>query len=287
MDFKIAVLAGDGIGPEISVQGVDVMNAVCEKFGHKVSYEYAICGADAIDKVGDPFPEATFQACKNADAVLFSAVGDPKFDNDPTAKVRPEQGLLAMRKKLGLFANIRPVQTFKCLVHKSPLRAELVENADFICIRELTGGMYFGEKYQDNDKAYDTNMYTRPEIERILKVAFEYAMKRRKHLTVVDKANVLASSRLWRQIAQEMAPAYPEVTTDYMFVDIQDLFGDHSFLKQYDYSAFWNRSPSDRRICRSYETDDTGRFYSSYYNGSYLYCDSNRRGGNDFIFFMQ
>ena len=353
MDFKIAVLAGDGIGPEISVQGVDVMNAVCEKFGHKVSYEYAICGADAIDKVGDPFPEMTFQACKNADAVLFSAVGDPKFDNDPTAKVRPEQGLLAMRKKLGLFANIRPVQTFKCLVHKSPLRAELVENADFICIRELTGGMYFGEKYQDNDKAYDTNMYTRPEIERILKVAFEYAicgadaidkvgdpfpemtfqacknadavlfsavgdpkfdndptakvrpeqgllamrkklglfanirpvqtfkclvhksplraelvenadficireltggmyfgekyqdndkaydtnmytrpeierilkvafeyaMKRRKHLTVVDKANVLASSRLWRQIAQEMAPQYPEVTTDYMFVD--------------------------------------------------------------------
>ena len=219
MDFKIAVLAGDGIGPEISVQGVDVMNAVCEKFGHKVSYEYAICGADAIDKVGDPFPEMTFQACKNADAVLFSAVGDPKFDNDPTAKVRPEQGLLAMRKKLGLFANIRPVQTFKCLVHKSPLRAELVENADFICIRELTGGMYFGEKYQDDEKAYDTNAYTRPEIERILKVAFEYAMRRRKHLTVVDKANVLASSRLWRQVAKEMAPQYPEVETDYMFVD--------------------------------------------------------------------
>ena len=149
MDFKIAVLAGDGIGPEISVQGVDVMNAVCEKFGHKVSYKYAICGADAIDKVGDPFPEATYEICKDADAVLFSAVGDPKFDNNPTAKVRPEQGLLAMRKKLGLFANIRPVQTFKCLVHKSPLRAELVENADFICIRELTGGMYFGEKYQE------------------------------------------------------------------------------------------------------------------------------------------
>lgn len=129
MDFKIAVLAGDGIGPEISVQGVEVMSAVCEKFGHKVNYEYAICGADAIDKVGDPFPEETYQVCKNADAVLFSAVGDPKFDNDPTAKVRPEQGLLAMRKKLGLFANIRPVQTFKCLVHKSPLRAELVEGA--------------------------------------------------------------------------------------------------------------------------------------------------------------
>ena len=124
-----------------------------------------------------------------------------------------------MRKKLGLFANIRPVQTFKCLLHKSPLRADLVDGADFLCIRELTGGMYFGEKYQDNDKAYDTNMYTRPEIERILKVGFEYAMKRNKHLTVVDKANVLASSRLWRQIAQEMAPSYPEVTTDYMFVD--------------------------------------------------------------------
>lgn len=219
MDFKIAVLPGDGIGPEISKQGVDVMTAVCEKFDHNVDYKYALCGADAIDKVGDPFPQETFEICRDADAVLFSAVGDPKFDNDPTAKVRPEQGLLAMRKQLGLFANIRPVETFKCLIHKSPLRAELVEGADFICIRELTGGMYFGEKYQDDDKAYDTNAYTRPEIERILKVAFEYAMKRNKHLTVVDKANVLASSRLWRKIAQEMAPSYPEVNTDYMYVD--------------------------------------------------------------------
>lgn len=219
MNLKIAVLPGDGIGPEISKQGVDVMSAVCEKFGHTVSYKYAICGADAIEKVGDPFPQETYEICRDADAVLFSAVGDPKFDNDPTAKVRPEQGLLAMRKQLGLFANIRPVETFKCLVHKSPLRAELVEGADFICIRELTGGMYFGEKYQDDDKAYDTNAYTRPEIERILKVAFEYAMKRRRHLTVVDKANVLASSRLWRKIAQEMAPKYPEVETDFMYVD--------------------------------------------------------------------
>ena len=219
MELKIAVLAGDGIGPEISAVGVDVMTAVCKKFGHTVQYEYALCGADAIDKVGDPFPEETYQTCCRADAVLFSAVGDPKFDNDPTAKVRPEQGLLAMRKKLGLFANIRPVQTFKCLLHKSPLRAELVDGADFICIRELTGGMYFGQKYQDNEKAYDTNYYTRAEIERILQVGFEYALKRRKHLTVVDKANILASSRLWRQIAQEMAPRYPEVTTDYMYVD--------------------------------------------------------------------
>ena len=219
MDFKIAVLAEDGIGPEISVQGVNVMKAVCAKFGHKVEFNYAICGADAIDKVGDPFPESTYQVCRDADAVLFSAVGDPKFDNNPTAKVRPEQGLLAMRKKLGLFANVRPVQTFKCLLHKSPLRPELVEGADFLCIRELTGGMYFGEKYQDDEKAYDTNMYTRPEIERILKVGFEYAMRRKKHLTVVDKANVLASSRLWRKIAQEMEPLYPEVKTDYMYVD--------------------------------------------------------------------
>lgn len=219
MNLKIAVLAGDGIGPEISRQGVDVMKAVGKKFNHTFTFTYAICGADAIEKVGDPFPEQTYNICKDADAVLFSAVGDPKFDNDPTAKVRPEQGLLAMRKKLGLFANIRPVQTFKCLLHKSPLRTEIVDGADFICIRELTGGMYFGEKYQDDEKAYDTNIYTRPEIERILKVAFEYAMKRRKHLTVVDKANVLASSRLWRKIAQEMALSYPEVTTDYMFVD--------------------------------------------------------------------
>lgn len=219
MELKIAVLAGDGIGPEISAQGVAVMSAVCEKFGHKVTYKDALVGAAAIDAVGDPFPEETYRVCKEADAVLFSSVGDTKFDNDPSAKVRPEQGLLAMRKKLGLFANIRPVQTFKCLVHKSPLKDELVSGADFICIRELTGGMYFGEKHEGDDMAYDTNKYTRPEVERILKVAYEYAQRRRKHLTVVDKANVLASSRLWRKVAQEMAPQYPDVTTDYMYVD--------------------------------------------------------------------
>ena len=219
MKLKIAVLSGDGIGPEIMRQGVAVMDAIAEKFGHEVEYTEAICGAHAIDEVGDPFPEKTFEICQKADAVLFAAVGDPKYDNDPTSKVRPEQGLLAMRKGLGLFANIRPVQTFKCLLHKSPLKTELVEGADFVCIRELTGGMYFGEKYQDNDKAYDTNYYTRPEIERILKVGFEYARRRHHHLTVVDKANILASSRLWRQIAKEMEPAYPDVQVDYMFVD--------------------------------------------------------------------
>ena len=219
MKLNIAVLPGDGIGPEIMKQGIAVMDAIALKYGHEVAYKEAICGAHAIQEVGDPFPEETFRVCEEADAVLFAAVGDPKYDNDPTSKIRPEQGLLAMRKKLGLYANIRPVQTFKCLLHKSPLRAELIEGADFICIRELTGGMYFGEKYQDNDKAYDTNYYTRPEIERILKVGFEYARQRHHHLTVVDKANILASSRLWRQIAKEMEPLYPDVKVDYMFVD--------------------------------------------------------------------
>lgn len=219
MELKIAVLAGDGIGPEISAEGVKVMKAVCSKFGHQVTFTEALCGAAAIDAVGNPFPEETLKACQDADAVLFSAVGDPRFDNTPNAKVRPEQGLLAMRKQLGLFANIRPVQTFDCLIHKSPLKDELVRGADFVCIRELTGGMYFGEKKEGDDYAYDTNAYSRHEVERILKVAFEYAQRRRKHLTVVDKANVLASSRLWRKVAQEMAPQYPDVQTDYMYVD--------------------------------------------------------------------
>lgn len=219
MKLNIAVLAGDGIGPEISKQGVTVMAAVCKKFGHEVNFTEALVGAAAIDAVGDPFPDDTYNICKEADAVLFSSVGDPKFDNNPNATVRPEQGLLAMRKKLGLFANIRPVQTFDCLIHKSPLKDELVRGADFICIRELTGGMYFGEKKEGDDFAYDTNAYSRAEVERILKVAYAYAERRRKHLTVVDKANVLASSRLWRKVAQEMAPQHPDVTTDFMYVD--------------------------------------------------------------------
>jgi 3-isopropylmalate dehydrogenase len=219
MKLKIAVLPGDGIGPEIMKQGVAVMDAIAQKCGHEFEYEEALVGACAIEACGDAYPAATHDVCMRADAVLFAAVGDLKYDNNPTLKMRPETGLLAMRKQLGLFANVRPVATFDCLLHKSPLKEELLRGADFVVIRELTGGMYFGEKYQDNDKAYDTDVYTRPEIERILKVAFEMAMARRKHLTVVDKANVLASSRLWRQIAQEMEPRYPEVTTDYMFID--------------------------------------------------------------------
>ena len=219
MKLNIAVLAGDGIGPEIMEQGVAVLSAVARKFGHEVTFNEALCGAHAIDEVGDPFPEETFNTCQQADAVLFASVGDPKYDNNPTAKVRPEQGLLAMRKKLGLYANIRPVETFDCLVHKSPLKDELVKGADFICIRELTGGMYFGEKKEGTEEAYDTNYYTRHEVERILRVAYGYARRRRRHLTVVDKANVLASSRLWRKVAQEMMTEYPDVETDFMYVD--------------------------------------------------------------------
>ncbi len=219
MELKIAVLAGDGIGPEIMEQGMAVTKAIATKFNHEVSFREALCGAHAIDEVGDPFPEDTFNICMEADAVLFASVGDPKFDNNPTAKVRPEQGLLAMRKKLGLYANIRPVETFDCLIHKSPLKDDIVRGADFICIRELTGGMYFGQKQEGTEEAYDTNYYTRPEVERILRVAYQYARQRRKHLTVVDKANVLASSRLWRKVAQEMMVEYPDVETDFMYVD--------------------------------------------------------------------
>ena len=221
MKLNIAKLPGDGIGPEVVEEAAKVVEAVCRKFGHEVSWHFAYAGACAIDRFGNAFPEETYRTCLDADAVLFGAVGDPKYDNDPTAKVRPEQGLLAMRKQLGLYANLRPVETFKSVVHKSPLKEELVDGADFIVLRELTGGMYFGEKgrLDGGDTAYDTNIYHRYEIERILKQAFTCAMQRRRHLTVVDKANVLESSRLWRQVAQEMAPRYPEVTTDYMFVD--------------------------------------------------------------------
>ena len=172
MKLNIAVLPGDGIGPEIIVQGVAVMKAVAQRFGHEFSFQEALIGASAIDATGNPFPDETFRICKESDAVLFAAIGDLRFDNNPTASVRPEQGLLAMRKQLGLYANIRPIQTFESLLHLSPLKSELVENADFVCVRELTGGMYFGEKYQDNERAYDVNSYTRLEIERILKVAF-------------------------------------------------------------------------------------------------------------------
>jgi 3-isopropylmalate dehydrogenase len=221
MKLRIAKLPGDGIGPEVVDQARKVTDAVCRRFNHQVEYTFGYVGACAIDIFGDPYPEETHKLCLDSDAVLFGAVGDPRYDNDPTAPVRPEQGLLAIRKKLGLYANLRPVETFPSLVDKSPLKKELVDGADFLCIRELTGGMYFGEKGRKDggDTAWDTCIYSRFEVERILRLAFEYAGRRRKHLTVVDKANVLESSRLWRQIAREMEPEYPDIEVDYMFVD--------------------------------------------------------------------
>ena len=202
MRLSIAKLPGDGIG-------------------HEAVFTFGYIGAAAIDRFGDPYPEETHKLCLESDAVLFGAVGDPRYDNDPNSKIRPEQGLLAIRKKLGLYANLRPVETFKSLVNKSPLRAELVDGADFLCVRELTGGMYFGERGRKDggDTAYDTCVYSRFEVDRILRLAFGYARRRRKHLTVVDKANIMETSRLWRAIAKEMEPEYPDVVVDYMFVD--------------------------------------------------------------------
>jgi len=220
--YKIAVLAGDGIGPEIVEQAIKVLEAVGRKFHHHFEFKEALVGACAIDACGNPFPDETYELCMNSQAVLFGAIGDPKYDNDPKASVRPEQGLLAMRKKLGLYANIRPVTTFPSLIHKSPLRRDLVEGADFVVIRELTGGIYFGEprgRSEDRKTAFDTCLYTKAEVERILKLGFEYAGMRNKQLTVVDKANILATSRLWRETSQEMAPSYPDIAVDYMFVD--------------------------------------------------------------------
>ena len=222
MKLKIAVLPGDGIGPEIMDQAMKSVKAISKKFGHELSYETALVGACAIDAVVDPYPEKTHQLCMESDAVLFGAVGDPKYDNNPAQKVRPEQGLLAIRKKLGLFANIRPAKAFPSLLDKSPLKRELVEGVDFICIRELTGGLYFGRpqgRSEDGNVAYDTCIYSREEIERIVNLAFNLAEKRKKKVTVVDKANILATSRMWRQIAQEIAAKHPDVQTEYIFVD--------------------------------------------------------------------
>ncbi len=221
MNYLIATLPGDGIGPEITEQAIKVLKAIEKKYNHAFTFEESPVGAIAIEQTGNPYPDATHELCMKADAVLFGAIGDPKYDNNPKAKVRPEQGLLAMRKKLGLFANIRPVVTFPSLLDKSPLKRELVEGVDFVVIRELTGGIYFGQRGRSEDlnTAFDTCIYTREEVERICRLAFDYAMKRNKRLCAVDKANVLETSRLWREVMQELTPQYPEVTVDYMFVD--------------------------------------------------------------------
>jgi 3-isopropylmalate dehydrogenase len=222
MEKRIAVLPGDGIGPEVAAEAVKALQAVEEVFGHRFEYTQALIGAAAIDATGDPFPEATEVICKNSDAILFGAIGDPKYDNDPSAKVRPEQGLLRMRKNLGLFGNIRPLTTYEALADISPLKNSVVKGVDFVVFRELTGGIYFGEprgRTENGDTAFDSCVYSRFEIERIAKLAFEAAMNRAKRLTLVDKANVLASSRLWREVVTEMSKSYPQVELDYMFVD--------------------------------------------------------------------
>ncbi len=221
MKLKIALLAGDGIGPEVIDQAVKVSNAIAEKFGHEINWIPALTGAAAIDAVGEPYPDETHEICKNSDAVLFGAIGHPKYDNDPTATIRPEQGLLKMRKELGLFANIRPTFTFPSLIDKSPLKRERIEGTDLVFLRELTGGIYFGEKGRRDggETAFDNCVYTREEVTRLAKKGFELAMTRSKKLCCVDKANVLETSRLWRETVQDMEADYPEVEVSYEFVD--------------------------------------------------------------------
>ena len=221
MNLKIALLAGDGIGPEVIEQAVKVCDAIAVKFNHNITWRPALTGAAAIDAVGDPYPDETHTICASSDAVLFGAIGHPRFDNDPSAKVRPEQGLLRMRKKLGLFANVRPTFTFPSLIDKSPLKKERIEGTNLVFLRELTGGIYFGERGRkdDGNTAFDTCTYTREEISRLARKGFEMAMKREKRLCCVDKANVLESSRLWRETVQAMEKEYPEVTVSYEFVD--------------------------------------------------------------------
>ncbi len=222
MEFKIAVLPGDGIGPEIIAEGVKVLDAVAVRFGHKFFYRYAMIGGAAMRQGLDPYPEETHEICTEADAILFGAIGDPLYDNNPDAKVRPEQGLLAMRKKLGLYANLRPVKMYPELVHFSPLKEERILGADLLVVRELTGGLYFGEPRElrnNGTQAIDTCVYSVDEIERIARVAFKMAGLRRKKVTLVDKANVLETSRLWRRIVTRMSADYPDIELDYMFVD--------------------------------------------------------------------
>lgn len=217
---KIAVLPGDGIGPEVITQAIKVLEAVGERFNRQFVYRPADVGATAIDKTGDPLPQETIDVCLEADAVLFGAIGHPKYDNDPNAKVRPEQGLLKLRKTLGLYANIRPVTAYAPLLHLSPLKEDRLSGADLLILRELTGGIYFGEKGRTPDGAYDHCTYTVHEIERITRLAFNYALQRRQRVTLVDKANVLETSRLWREVVKRIADAeFPQVVLDWMFVD--------------------------------------------------------------------
>ncbi|MEE9202579.1 MAG: 3-isopropylmalate dehydrogenase [Dehalococcoidia bacterium] len=223
MRLEVAVLPGDGIGPEVIAEGVKVLEAVGQRYGHQFAFRYADFGGISIDRHGEALTDATLEMCRGCRAVLLGAVGGPRWDN-PQAPVRPEDGLLKIRKGLGLFANLRPVKVFPMLLDASPLRRELLEGVDFVVVRELTGGLYFGRpkrRWQTKWgwRGVDTLLYTEKEIERILRVGFELARRRRKKLTSVDKANVLESSRLWRQMATDMAPLYPDVELRHILVD--------------------------------------------------------------------
>lgn len=221
MKKKIVILPGDGIGKEVTACGKKVLEQIAECFGHQFSFDYATIGHEAIEATGDPLPAESLEKMKNADAVLFGAVGHPKYDNDPTAKVRPEQGLLKMRKELGLYANLRPIKLFDELLGASSIKPEILKGADILFFRELTGDVYFGERGRkdNNNTAFDTMIYSRYEVERIAHKAFKAALTRGKKVTSVDKANVLESSRLWREVVQEVAKQYPDVQVEHMFVD--------------------------------------------------------------------
>lgn len=221
MELNIAVLPGDGIGPEVTKQAIKSLRATEDTFGHKFNFTEADVGAVAIDKSANPLPDDTLKLCKDSDAILFGSIGDPKYDNDPSATVRPEQGLLKLRESLGLYSNIRPVKVFPTLIDTSPLKKKIISGTDFVIYRELTGGIYFGEKKlsKDGSTASDLCIYTEEEISRIAHLAFKAAKVRRKKLTLVDKANVLESSRLWRKVVKKIAMSYPEVELDFMFVD--------------------------------------------------------------------
>lgn len=217
----ILIVPGDGIGAEVTAVGKKVLDKIAEKFGHEFTYDEGLIGHVAIEATGTPLPDETLNKMKGADAVLFGAVGHPKYDNDPSAKVRPEQGLLKMRKDLGLYANLRPIKLFDELLEASSIKPEILRGADILFFRELTGDIYFGEKGRRNggDTAYDIAEYNHYEVERIARKAFDAAMTRRKKLCSVDKANVLETSRLWREVVQQVAEDYPEVEVLHQFVD--------------------------------------------------------------------
>jgi 3-isopropylmalate dehydrogenase len=221
MKVTIAVIPGDGIGPEVTAQAIKALDAVAEVYDHIFLYKEAQMGACAIEETGDPLPEATIEICKNSDAILFGAIGDVKYDNDPTLKIRPEQGLLRLRQELGLFCNVRPVKAYPKLVKNSPLKKEIISGTDIAIYRELSGGIYFGKKElsKDGQSASDDCSYSVEEISRITHLAFKAAQDRKKKVTLVDKANVLATSRLWRKTVAEIAEQYADVTLDFMFVD--------------------------------------------------------------------